>query len=115
MIRKNQNFRKFQFLPQKNIFDQKIRGQKGDASFKIPVEIFYSPPMVFQLASRPKNQCFCSPNLPDGWCTNKDGVFLVDQGMAGVPLVISGPHFASASGKSLTSRLAVGLRENYRP
>jgi len=73
------------------------RGQNGDASFKIPVEIFYSPPMVFQLASRPKNQCFCSPNLPDGWCTNKDGVFLVDQGMAGVPLVISGPHFASAS------------------
>ena len=73
------------------------KGPDGTAPYSIPVELFYGPPEVFYSKSRPMNQCFCSPNFPEGWCTEMDGVQMVDQCNLGAPVVISGPHLASAS------------------
>ena len=72
-------------------------GPEGTSPYSIPVSIFYGPPDVFYSKSNPKNQCFCSPNLPAGWCSDMDGIQMIDQCMAGAPVVASGPHFSSAS------------------
>ena len=64
---------------------------------EIPGYLFRTPEAVFQSASNPENRCYCSPNLPPGWCEELDGFSMMDQCQFGAPAIASAPHFLSAS------------------
>jgi len=69
---------------------------EGDG-YKIPSVVWYGPPDVFWTKSRPEHRCFCSPNLPEGWCENYDGLHMMDQCQMGAPVIATGPHFSGGS------------------
>ena len=51
----------------------------------IPGYFFRTPEEVYQSKSNPENHCYCSPNLPEGWCTERDGIRMFDQCQFGAP------------------------------
>lgn len=51
----------------------------------IPGYLFRTPESVYESKSNPKNHCYCSPNLPEGWCTERDGIRMFDQCQFGAP------------------------------
>ena len=62
---------------------------EGDG-YEIPSEVWFGPPDVFYTKSRPENRCYCSPNLPEGWCEKYDGLHMMDQCQMGAPAVATG-------------------------
>lgn len=65
---------------------------EGDG-YKIPSVVWYGPPDVFWTKSRPEHRCFCSPNLPEGWCENYDGLHMMDQCQMGAPVIATGNFY----------------------
>ena len=58
----------------------------------IPGYLFRTPESVYESKSNPKNHCYCSPNLPEGWCTERDGIRMFDQCQFGAPGKIRPPN-----------------------